>query len=356
MTNGTGEGGGWLLYGASGFSGALIARSAVAMGLRPVLGGRNAASLAPLADDLGLTFRVCAVHDAQALDAALEDVGLVLNAAGPFTATASALVDACLRRGADYLDLTGEVEVVESLARQGERARRRGIMVMPGVGLDVVAGDCLGLHVARRLERPQRLAIAVQGLRGVSRGTARTIVAAAGGGHARRDGRLEAVGIGSLERGFDFGRGPVACLNVAWADVASAWYTTGIANIDVYCEATIPLRMMSAWSRAMGPLLATGPWQAWLDAQVALLPPGPNADERQHGSLVFVAEVEDCAGRRRASRMRTPEAYTFTERIAPRIAARVLRGDREPGFQTPARVYGADLALDVAGVTREDLS
>jgi short subunit dehydrogenase-like uncharacterized protein len=52
--------------------------------------------------------------------------------------------------------------------------------------------------------------------------------------------------------------------------------------------------------------------------------------------------------------MRTPEAYSMTGATATAIAARVASGDFEPGFQTPARVYGADFPLTLAGVTRED--
>jgi short subunit dehydrogenase-like uncharacterized protein len=67
-----------------------------------------------------------------------------------------------------------------------------------------------------------------------------------------------------------------------------------------------------------------------------------------------VAEVEDATGRRVRARLRTPEAYTFTCTTALAILERVLAGDVEPGFQTPARVYGPDFVLPFAGVSRED--
>jgi len=345
----------WLLYGAAGYSGSLIARRAAKEGLRPILCGRDRTRLQPLADELGLELRVASLQDPTSLDRALRGVGVVLHAAGPFSRTMPPMVEACLRAGAHYLDLTGEIAVVERLASEHARARRRGVMLMPGVGLDVVAGDCLALHVGSRMTRARRLAVGVQGLRLVSRGTAKTILEAAGSGHARREGRLCSISLGSLQRSFDFGAGPVACLNVNWADVATAWYTTGIGHIDVFCEATVPLRAMSAGNRMFGPLLATAPWQAWLKAHVDLMPPGPDAGERAAAAAVFVAEVESASGRRTSSRLRTPEAYTFTAMVAPVIASRVLAGDFEAGFQTPARIYGPDLPLGFEGVTREDL-
>jgi len=346
----------WLLYGATGYSGALIARSAVEQGLVPILCGRDRPRLAALAADLGIEFRVASLQDPPSLDRALQGVGAVLHAAGPFSRTAMPMLEACLRAGAHYLDLTGEIAVVERLAAQHARAAKRGIMVMPGVGLDVVAGDCLALHVSSRMPRAKRLALGVQGLKLVSRGTAKTIVEAAGGGFARREGRICPITLGSLQRRFDFGSGPVDCLNVSWADVATAWYTTGIGHVDVYCEAIPTLRFLSASNRVAGPLLATAPWQAWMMAHVDVLPAGPDASERAAAGAVFVAEVESSSGRCVSSRLRTPEAYTFTAMVAPVIASRVLGGDMEPGFQTPARIYGADFPLRFDGVTREDLS
>jgi len=69
-----------------------------------------------------------------------------------------------------------------------------------------------------------------------------------------------------------------------------------------------------------------------------------------------VAEAEDGSGRRAVSRLRTPEAYAFTPYAATAVIERVLRDDIEPGFQTPARVYGPDFVLGLPGVVREDLA
>jgi short subunit dehydrogenase-like uncharacterized protein len=102
--------------------------------------------------------------------------------------------------------------------------------------------------------------------------------------------------------------------------------------------------------------LRTAPWQAWLKAHADLLPAGPAEDERLQREMTIVAEARDDSGHAARARLRTPEAYTFTGCIAAHIARRVLRGDVEPGFQTPARVYGADWILSFAGVEREDLA
>ncbi len=115
-----------LIYGATGFTGRLIAREARAKGAGVVLAGRNPDTLKAVAAPLDLPWRAFDLADRAGLDAALKDVAVVLNAAGPFSATARPMTDACLRRGAHYLDITGEIDVFEALAARDAEAKRAG--------------------------------------------------------------------------------------------------------------------------------------------------------------------------------------------------------------------------------------
>ena len=205
----------------------------------------------------------------------------------------------------------------------------------------------------RRLPGARRLALGLRGLSTVTRGSALTLIEAVDGGVVRRGGRLVPIPFGSLERTFDYGDGPVTSLNVSWGDLAAAYYTTGVPDIETYVEATPWFRAVLATCRAYGWLLRTTPWQAILRAWAELLPKQPSGTPVRE--MVVVAEAEDGAGRRVAARVRTPEAYAFTATTATGIARRVLAGDVEIGFQTPARVYGPDLILEFPGVLREDL-
>src|SRR5688572_12990008 len=102
-----------LIYGANGYTGELIARRAAAAGVAAVVAGRNAAAVAALAVELGREHRAFALDDPAAIDRALSGIHAVLNCAGPFSRTAAPLVAACLRARAHYLDITGEVAVLE---------------------------------------------------------------------------------------------------------------------------------------------------------------------------------------------------------------------------------------------------
>lgn len=341
-----------LIYGANGYTGELVARGALEQGLRPLLGGRNEERLAPLAEALGLEYRVASLRDPAALDRALRDVDVVLHAAGPFFQTAAPMVEACLRTRTHYLDLTGEAPVIEELSRRHAEARRRSVMIMPGVGYDVVPSDCLAAHVARRLPGATHLSFGVASLGFYTRGSVKTIIGAPA--RVRRDGKIVSLPNGSLQREFDYGDRRRLSTAVSWGDVASAFYTTGIPNIEVYFENNSRLQAALAAERWFGWWLAAAPVQVWLRAYADLLPDGPTAEQRAQVEAVIVAEVENAHGERVSARLHSPEAYTFTSVCAPRIAARALAGDLEPGFQTPGRVYGPEFVLGFAGVTRAD--
>lgn len=346
-----------MLYGATGYSGRLILEQALQIGLRPILAGRDAAQLRPLAERHGLPYRVASLLDAEALHAALRDVAVVLNAAGPFSSTAGPLVAACLRARAHYLDITGELAVVERLSRRHRDARERGVMVMPGVGFDVVASDCLAVHVAGRVRQPRSLSIGIRGLALASRGSALSFLEQAGRPvQVRRDGALVGVPPGALERDFDFGGGPSRCVNVTWGDVTAAHFSTGAPNVDVYFEPAPFLRPALLASRLVAPFADLAVWQVWTRMHAALLPEGPSQAERDAVRVTIVVEVDDAHGGRASSRLETPQSYSFTAVAAAAILRRVRDGDLEPGFQTAGRVFGPDFVLSLDEVSRQDLT
>jgi len=345
-----------MIYGATGYTGGLIAEWARQHALRPVLGGRDAMRLGALAERLGLEQRVAALSDPERLREALRGIRVVLHAAGPFSQTSRPMVEACLHAGAHYLDISAEVDAIEALVQRDAEARGRGIMIMPGVGFDVVPSDCLAAHVAGRLRKPRRLALGIRGLTFATRGSAKTLAEYAGRDvKVRRNGTIIGVPPGSLERSFDFGDGARASLGVGWGDVSSAYFTTGVPDVEVYFEATPVMRGMLTASRYFGGVLRTGPWQAMLQTWADLLPDGPSEEQRAMVGTVIVAEAEGPSGQRACARLRAPEAYTVASMTAPTIAARVLTGDLEVGFQTPARVYGANFVLGLPGISREDV-
>ena len=101
----------WMIYGANGYTGHLVAAEAKRQGLNPVLAGRRAGPIEKLATELGLPARVFDVDDPPSAIAALADIAVVANCAGPFATTSAPMIDACLNNQTHYLDITGEIDV-----------------------------------------------------------------------------------------------------------------------------------------------------------------------------------------------------------------------------------------------------
>jgi short subunit dehydrogenase-like uncharacterized protein len=333
-----------LLYGANGYSGRLIAEEAVAHGLRPVLAGRRREGVEPIASALGLEYRVFGLDDAAEVARGLEGVGIVLHAAGPFALTSEPMVNGCLGAHAHYLDITGEISVFERCrARDGE-ARAAGIVVMPGVGFDVVPTDCLAVLLRDALPSATHLELAFHGSGGPSPGTAKTMLLGIGHGAAvREEGRIRTIPLGSRTATVPFRDRPRLVVAIGWGDVSTARHSTGIPNIVTYLgtsRGTLRTMRVMRWLR---PVLATGPVQRAMMRRVERTVTGPDAEARRTRETQVWGRVRDAAGRSVEGTAVVPNGYRFTALAAVECARRVLASAPAPGYHTPTSAFGPGL-------------
>ncbi|PDW01942.1 saccharopine dehydrogenase family protein [Candidatus Viridilinea mediisalina] len=347
-----------LIYGANGYTGELIARRAVARGLRPTIAGRNSAAITALAQRLGLPHVVVSLHDAEGLERALQGHKVVLHCAGPFSETSAPMVAACLNTGVHYCDITGEFTVFENLASQDFAAVAANIMVMPGVGFDVVPSDCLAAHLKRRLPSATRLELAFRSPGHTSRGTSTTVLKAidhlSGYSVVRRDGRIVPIVMGSINREVDFGRGPVSATAIPWGDITTGYHSTGIPNITVYIVLPAFTKLILPLGGPLLNLATKAPVRDILLGLVRNMPAGPTNEERAHGISMLWGEASDDEGQQVSTRIRAAEGYTLTAMSAVLIAEKIVAGQWRSGFQTPSKVYGPDLVLEIEGTERFD--
>jgi len=166
---------GWMIYGANGYTGQLVAVEATRRGLNPVLAGRRAGPIERLAAELNLPARVFDLGDAAAAAAALAGMAIVANCAGPFAATSAPMIDACLMSRTHYLDITGEIDVFVAAQRLHAEAQAASIVICPGVGFDVIPTDCIAAVFKEALSDATHLVLAFDAGGGpMSPGTART--------------------------------------------------------------------------------------------------------------------------------------------------------------------------------------
>ena len=346
----------FMIYASYGYTGDLIARLAVERGLRPILAGRNAAKLYSQAEELKLEACNFPLEDRAALEAGLGLVKAVINCAGPFVDTAQPMVDACLRTGTHYLDITGEFQVFEALAKLDLRAKECGISLLPGVGFDVAPSDCLAGHLKARLPSATYLALGILSLGRFSQGTAITTVRNLGqASMIRRGGELTPLPPGSKNRMIDFGRGPIQTTAVTWGDISTAFYSTNIPNIEVYRPVPSTVRGLFWMLRYLRTILISPAIQKALISAIRRGPPGPTTTEREAGLSILWGEAADNKGNRVTARLQTPEGYTLTSQTALEATLRVVTGQVTAGFHTPSTAFGADFISEFEGIIRQDL-
>jgi short subunit dehydrogenase-like uncharacterized protein len=270
------------------------------------------------------------------------------------------MLAACLHTGVHYLDITGEIAVFEAIHQRSAEIARARISAIPGVGFDVVGSDCLAALLKRALPDADRLRMGMQWVGGrMSKGTIKSMVEGiAKGGCVRRDGKLTQV-----PAAYKIARIPFQgenqrqlAVSIPWGDVSTAFYSTGIGNIEFYfAKSAVEIALL----RAVNPfqhVIARPAVQTLLKHAVDWIAEGPTDDVRSAARSFLWGEAENRAGKKIALRMRLPEGYTFTYLAALASLERVLAGGVPSGALTPSMAFGADFAAELPGVSIEQIA
>lgn len=345
----------FLLYGATGYTGKLIARYTIQYGLQPILCGRNKENLEPLARSMELPFVVAPIDDSAALEAALQNVNLVVHAAGPFELTAQQMIEACLKTGTHYIDINGDISVFELIKRYDIAAKEAGIMLLPGAGFDVVPTDCIALFLKNRMPDASTLELAFASLGGgISHGTAMTMASRLGeGGAIRKEGKIVRDPLGKKGKWIDFGRKKIFVMSIPWGDISTAHFTTGIPTITTYTGITPAVFKLLKFQFLFNWLLRTNLIRRFIKKKIKNRPAGPSDSQREKAISLVWGQVKNNKGELATARMSGPEGYTLTMHSTLIISKRILSGDFKVGYQTPGSAYGEDLILAIPGVIRE---
>lgn len=304
----------FLLYGANGYTGQLITKIVHEYGLTPILAGRRASALEPMAIALNTSYRVADLADGAALDAALKDVSLVLHAAGPFRRTAKQMIEACIRNKKHYIDITGEIEVYEMAKKYDDAAKKAGIMIMPGVGFDVVPTDCIALFLKNKMPDATELKLAFASLGGrLSHGTATTMAEGMGrNSAARKEGKIVPVPLGHKGMMVDFGVKEIFVMTIPWGDISTAYTTTGIPNIETYTGVSPKTYKLLKYQSLFNWLLRTSFMRNRELKKINSRPAGPSDEQRAKSKAVVWGEVKNPRGETARARLIGPDGYTLT--------------------------------------------
>lgn len=343
-----------LLYGANGYTGKLIARYAHEYHLQPVLAGRKEVEIKELADQLHLPYLIFSLDDEPALLNALKDIGVVIHAAGPFVYTAKHMVEACIATGTHYIDINGDISVFEFIKRYDAKAKAANVILLPGAGFDVVPTDCLALQLKKQMPDATHLEIAFVPKGGrVSHGTATTMAGKAGeGGVVRENGEFLKKPLGHTAKWINADEKQLFVMSIPWGDVSTAYVSTGIPNIITYTGMKPSVYHMLKFQFLFNWLLRTKFVRGLIQNKINKAPAGPTDEQRSKAKTYIWAKVHNKKGEEQTATIITADGYTVTYAGCLLIAKKILGGEFQPGYQTPASCYGEQLIDEIPGTKR----
>lgn len=340
----------FLVYGATGQTGQLVVDALLARGLKPVLGGRNDAHVKALAESRGLRHRAFDLDDRNSLDHGITGFRLIVNLAGPFVGTGTALAQACLRVGSHYTDISSELSDFRMLQPLADRAIDAGVMLLPGIGFGFLAMDCLAFHAWQRHRTAVMMQIGIRGSHaGITRGTLKTLLEnPALSGFRLEAGQLKPTAAFENVAEFDFGEGGQRrCANYPWrAEPLAVMAATGISTVETYIELPRLIRLLTrhpslARNRSVRRVLLASAR-------------GPSARQLEKGRSWCVAQTIDENGRRHSSLLGGPDGYRFTAEAVTYAVGQILGGRTQDGLTTPAQLFGTDPLHAIPGLTLID--
>ena len=345
-----------IIYGAYGYTGRLITEVCKTKGIRALISGRDEEKLKALSHSSGFPHLAADIDDATGLRSLLAQATVVLHCAGPFSLTARQMAEACLETYTHYLDITGEHEVFTFLHSLDSKAKSTGIMIMPGTGFDVVPTDCAAAYLKNALPGATHLRLAFAMVpTGVSRGTARTAFMSFGRQSlVRVNGILKSVGSEPVVTEFDFGSRKLRSVCISWGDIVTAYFTTGIPNIEVFMAASPGLLKSLKMALKLGWFFRIGFIRKILSKGIDRRPPGPSEEVLRNGRSLIYGRAKDASGNTAEVRIETSNGYRLTADMSVLIAEKVIRGNFKPGYCTPASCYGPDLVMELQGSVRHD--
>ena len=334
-----GRGGRIVLYGASGYTGRLIAAELTRRGADVTLAGRNQEKLEGVAAGLdgGADIAAVPLDDASRLRALLADAAVVIGCAGPFTMHGEPLIAAAAETGTNYLDTTGEQPFIrDSFERWGTAAEASGAALVSGFGFDYTPGDMLAARTAEGLGRLRGMTIAYS-IRGFepTHGTALSALEMLKGGDVEYQGGEHRraprhVGAGSFPFPSPIGERRVGRYPAGETITVPRHVDVDSMRvvIDLRSLLGVSLGPLSAPAMTAGGLLMATPARGAVSKLIERLPEGPSERGREAVRYTIVCDVEHEGGTRRGI-LRGPDIYGTTAVILAEGATRMA----DPGYE-----------------------
>jgi len=332
-----------MVYGANGYSAQLIIEELIQRDIKPILAGRNSEAIKEVAAKFSCDYRVFDLNYDNESNNSLEDIHTLINCAGPFKYTAKDMIDYCLASKTNYLDITGEIPVFAYAYGCNNRAKENGIVILTGVGFDIIPTDCLAKRLSELMPDATHLKLAFMNRKGgISRGTTLTSLEfISGKGKIRRNGKVIDSPIGEFTVEIKHPSYSMYGISIPWGDVFTAYISTGIPNVEVYMG--LP-KLLFVFRKILFTLLTVYkiPFIKKISARyVSQNFIGPDKETRDNTETFIWGRVDNEKGDNIEQVYQVMEGYNLTAKGAAEAAIRVLNNELKPGFYTPSLAFGS---------------
>jgi short subunit dehydrogenase-like uncharacterized protein len=165
------------------------------------------------------------------------------------------------------------------------------------------------------------------------------------GGKVRIDGQIRDVPTAWRTMDVPFRGGPIFCMTIPWGDVASAYYSTGIPNIEVYSAVSRKQLGRIRRFRFLLPLLGFKPIQRFMQRRIGKTVKGPSDAKRERGQSSLWGRVSDDQGKSVSATLQTLSGYELTALTAAAALKKTLAKEVPRGFSTAAQAFGKEFIL-----------
>ena len=341
-----------VIFGATGYTGRLIAERLVAQGVRPVLAGRSLSRLEELAGSLGGLEVVRA--DVMRQNSVFDLVGagdVLVSTVGPFVKWGEPALRAAVAAGCTYLDSTGEPPFIRRVFEEfGPPAERSGARLLTAMGYDFAPGALAGALAIEDAPEAVRVDVGYYALgngpTSLSGGTRESLVGVTlDDGHAYRDGRVRTARPAERVRSFSVAGKPREAISVGGAEhfgLPAAY--PGLREVNVYLVWFGPLARPIQAGSFVGQFvrkvpLTTATMKFWGERALGVLN-GPDAGTTPGGRSWIAAEAYDAAGRQLSEvHLAGVDGYAFTAGFLAWAAQQRVDG---AGALGPVEAYGLE--------------
>ncbi len=334
------------LFGATGYTGRLVAQALDRLGLPFRLAGRSPDKLARLADSLVASpaWLTADATQPSTLPPLFQGSRVLINCVGPFTDLGEPVLAQAALSGVHYLDTTNELGYVYRVQSYDGPARQSGAAIVPACGFEVALADCAAALLAR--EAPPAPADEIQvvyrlGGKGTSLGTRKSALRSlATSWLAYRDGGwVRAVPCRQTAR-FPLPGGPRPALSFPSSETVTVPQHVPVRRVSTWMTLSPRARWWAPWLVPLGAWLTRGPLGRPLLALVSRVAPPPDSGMRSEA--LFTVQVRRHRGEsRRSLTLNGRGMYDLTAEIIAYAAGRLAR----PGYER-AGVLPPALALD----------